>query len=369
MDERTAARGHRAERIQGSPNFRDGVVQNILPTPRMENPFEAGNLGRMLQAGAEYLRPGVERVPRQAPPTVLPDVGAIARRPPGLHVTWLGHSTMLIGIDGALFLTDPVFSRRASPVQWAGPARFHAPPLALDQLPALDGVLLSHDHFDHLDREAILALARRGGRLFVPLGVGQALLDWGIPPAQVQELDWWEHVEVAGVELHAAPARHFSGRSPRMSNRTLWMSWALLGPQHRAWFSGDTGPFDAGVAEIARRYGPLDMAMIETGAWHPAWGDIHLGPQQAVRMHRLLGAKALLPVHWGTFNLALHAWDEPILHIQELAARYELGLLAPLAGQTLRADAPFVAEPWRSRWLRWREQAPEAARLLEAERA
>ncbi|MCA9659618.1 MAG: MBL fold metallo-hydrolase [Myxococcales bacterium] len=355
MDASEAARGLRAERIQGSTNFKGGIVQNIEPTP------PTGDLGKMLRTSLEYFQSGVERVPREAPPIVAPDVAAIAARQPGLRVTWLGHSTMLVAIDGALFLTDPVFSRRASPLQWLGPARFHAPPLGLDELPPLDGVVLSHDHYDHLDRAAVLRLAARGETFYVPLGVGDHLTRWGIAPAQIVELDWWERIEVAGVELHAAPARHFSGRSALGSNRTLWASWAFVGPRHRAWFSGDTGPFDAGVREIARRLGPFDLAMIETGAWHPSWGHIHLGPQQAVRMFRLLGARALLPVHWGTFNLALHAWDEPIIHVQELAA--DAALLAPIAGETLRPDAPRVAAPWRERWQRWRAESPDVDRL------
>jgi L-ascorbate metabolism protein UlaG (beta-lactamase superfamily) len=272
---------------------------------------------------------------------------------------------MLVAIDGALFLTDPVFSKRASPLQWMGPARFHEPPLALDRLPPLDGVVLSHDHYDHLDKAAVLQLAKTGVTFYVPLGVALHLTSWGIPPAQLVQLDWWERVEVAGVELCAAPARHFSGRgAPGTGNRTLWASWAFLGPKHRAWFSGDTGPFDDGVQEIARRLGPFDLSMIETGAWHPAWGNVHLGPHQAVRMHQLLGARALLPVHWGTFNLALHAWDEPILHVQELTASASAALHGPIAGDTLHHDAPGVAAAWRERWQRWRDAQPDAAAQL-----
>jgi L-ascorbate metabolism protein UlaG (beta-lactamase superfamily) len=359
MDDTELARGTRAERIQGSENFKNGVVQNVLPTPQVEN------VGQMLGTALEYFQRGVERVPRTPPPIITPDAAAIARRPPGLHITWLGHSTMLVAIDGALFLTDPVFSRRASPVTWTGPTRFHKPPLALDELPPLDGVVLSHDHYDHLDKAAVLRLARTGVRFFVPLGVGGHLTGWGIPPAQIVELDWWDRVEVAGVELCAAPARHFSGRgAPGTGNRSLWASWAFLGPHHSAWFSGDTGPFDEGVKEIARRLGTFDVAMIETGAFHPAWGNVHLGPQQAVRMHNLLGARALLPVHWGTFKLALHAWDEPIIHVQELSRSADVALLGPVAGQTLRHDDPRVAPAWRERWSRWRDDAPDVASAL-----
>ena len=364
MDACERAAGLRSERIQGSPNFRDGVVRNILPTPRMDRPFAVDNLARMGRTSLEYLDRSVQRVPAVAPPILRPDTAEIARRAAGLRVTWLGHSTMLVAIDRALFLTDPVFSKRVSPLSFAGPARFHAPPLALDALPPLDAVVLSHDHFDHLDRSAVLALARTGVPLVVPLGVGKVLAAWGIPVGQVTELDWWESKEIAGVELHLTPARHFSGRGPGLMNRTLWGSWAFIGPEHRSWFSGDTGPFDDGVRDIGARFGGFDLAMVETGAWHPSWGEIHLGPVQAVRMHGLVGAKALMPVHWGTFNLALHAWDEPVIHVQELMASRATALLAPLAGGTVDPIRPHVAEAWRDRWQAWRAGDPDLAFLV-----
>lgn len=363
MERAAYAAGRRTERILSSPNFRDGVVRNILPTPRMERPWALDNLTRMGKTSLEFLDRGVERVPRTPPPVVTPDVEEIARRAPGLRITWLGHSTSLVAIDGALFLTDPVFAKRVSPVPFAGPARFHAPPLSIGALPPLDAVVLSHDHFDHLDKAAVRLLAGTGVPLVVPLGVGGALAAWGIPDGQVTELDWWESVEVGGVELHLTPARHFSGRGPGRMNTTLWGSWAFIGPRHKAWFSGDTGPFDAGVREIGDRFGGFDVAMIETGAWHPAWDEIHLGPLQAVRMHELVRARALVPIHWGTFNLALHAWDEPILHVQELMENRSSALLAPVAGGTVAPDHPHVAPAWRDRWMEWRETDPDLSAL------
>ena len=309
----------RAARIAASANFEDGVVKNIVATPKMEKPFALENMRGMLGTATEYLK-RVERVPKVAPETVRPQVDEIAKREAGLRVTWLGHSTMLVAIDGALVLTDPVFSERVSPVSFAGPKRFYAPPLALDELPPLDAVVLSHDHYDHLDKHAILQIAKHEVPLFVPLGVGHDLESWGIPSAQIVEHDWWDKSVIPGtdVEVTFAPSRHFSGRNPTKSNRTLWGSWAIVGPEHRAWFSGDTGPFDDGVREIRKRLGPFDLSMVESGAWHESWGEIHLGPQQAMKMHELVGAKLMLPVHWGTFNLALHAWDEPIVHLMEL---------------------------------------------------
>ncbi|MEW5853777.1 MAG: MBL fold metallo-hydrolase [Myxococcota bacterium] len=334
--------GLRLERIQSSPRFIQGVAQNPVATEMLRD------VRKMLPLVREYFQGRREQEPSAPLPVVRPDLSRATARAPGVRVTWLGHSTMLVNVDGHLVLTDPVFSRRASPFQWSGPARFHPTPLTIDELPPLDAVLISHDHYDHLDHLSVLQLARRGHRFVTALGVGAHLEAWGVPAERIVELDWWESVDLGGLNLVAAPARHFSGRTSAGGNRTLWASWALVGARHRVWFSGDTGPFD-GVREIGARLGPFDLTMIETGAHHPAWGNIHLGPDEAARMHGLVRGGALLPVHWGTFNLALHAWDEPIVRMQQLAEQQSIPLLAPVAGETVDPRAPAVAAPWRER--------------------
>jgi L-ascorbate metabolism protein UlaG (beta-lactamase superfamily) len=217
---------------------------------------------------------------------------------------------VVLEVDGVRVITDPVFGERASPVSWAGPQRFHRTPVSIDTLPPLDAVLLSHDHYDHLCRESIVALAKRGVPIVTSLGVGHHLESFGVPHEAIHELDWHESFEVRGLTLTATPAQHFSGRG-LLRNKTLWSSWVLRTGRHRLFFSGDTGlthEFEA----IGRTYGPFDLVMLEVGAFHESWGDIHLGPENALAAFRMLGGGTLLPVHWGTFQLALHAWDEPV---------------------------------------------------------
>jgi L-ascorbate metabolism protein UlaG (beta-lactamase superfamily) len=298
---------------------------------------------------------------KRRPPAELPMLDprrlfAAAPRPEsGLRVTWLGHSTVLIEIDGYRVLTDPVWGPRSSPVSFAGPSRFHAPPLALDDLPALDAVVISHDHYDHLDYPTIKELAKREVPFVTSLGVGAHLEGWGIPVSRIQELDWWETAIVPGTGLRftAAPSQHFSGRSLFDRNQTLWSSFAISAHRHQVFFSGDTGLTDE-YSLIRERLGRFDLTMIEIGAWHPAWGNIHLGPENALRAHALLGGGALLPLHWGTFDLAVHPWDEPaetLVAAADRLSREEVTLVMPRLGGSLEPSqaASRPVDTW------WRE--------------
>jgi L-ascorbate metabolism protein UlaG (beta-lactamase superfamily) len=254
---------------------------------------------------------------------------------------------LLVEIDGARFLTDPVWGERASPLAFAGPRRFHRPPVSLDALPALDGVIISHDHYDHLDRNTIRALAYTRVPIITSLGVGAILEQWGIAPDQITELDWWESTEKRGVVITAAPAQHFSGRGIRDRNATLWSSFRLQGPGHAFFYGADSG-LTPEFAEIAARLGPFDAVALEVGAHHPAWGDIHLGPEGAMSAWQTLGGR-LLPIHWGTFNLALHPWDEPIETLLTLAGDLAPQLLLPRFGEPIEpseSGSAGAAVPW-----------------------
>lgn len=316
---------------------------------RFVNPIETPAAAPSLDLAKQYLFDKAERVPKDDFPIVRPEAGSLAPgRGEPLRITWLGHSTVLIEIDGKLVLTDPVLGPRASPVSWLGPKRFHPAPVEVEQLPPLDLILVSHDHYDHLDFPTISRLAHRETPWVTSLGVGAHLESWGVDPQRITELDWWESLDLSGLRVTATPSRHFAGRGPGSASETFWSSWALQGPKHSVWFSGDTGPWDEGFAEIGERFGGFDLSMIEIGAWHPAWGTIHLGPENALRVHELVRAKTLMPVHWGTFNLALHAWDQPIAHMLALVEQAGTQLLSPMMGQTVHREAG-VAEYWRAR--------------------
>ena len=328
--------------MQLQPRHDGKKYYNALPTA-VSPPSGYGALLRRYLTSKEEREPSAPLGPFQA------DAAALAAPVPAdaLRATWLGHSTVLLEIDGHRVLTDPVWAERASPTQLVGPKRFFAPPLPLAQLPRLDAVLLSHDHYDHLDEATIRTLASTGVPFFCPLGVGAHLRRWGVPAAHVTELGWWDAAQLApDFKLAATPARHFSGRGLLNRDRTLWTSWCLLGPHHKVFFGGDSGPFDEGFRQIGAAYGPFDLVMLEIGAADREWADIHLGPTAALAAHRLLGGGPLLPLHWGTFNLALHAWRAPV---QTLIAEAgpDVPLLLPAPGQRVDVrQGPLNAQWW-----------------------
>jgi len=336
-------------RLAASPHFVHGRFVNPEPTSLMAP-------SRWVWALREWLFGGQMRAP-VCPLPVAPDTAARLATPAatGLRVTWLGHSTTLVEIDGATILTDPIWSERASPSRWFGPKRFAAPPLALAALPRLDAVVVSHEHYDHLDEATVRALAARGVPFHVPLGIGAHLAAWGVPAAQIVEHDWWQEATLpAGVRLVATPARHFNGRLPGRTG-ALWTSWSIVGPRHRVFFSGDTGPTES-LREIARREGAFDVALIEIGQWNEAWGDIHLGPRGALDAFARSGAKVLIPIHWGTFVLAYHAWSEPAETLVTEAAKRGATVLTPRLGEPVEPAATPL--PATTAW--WRAYPPMA---------
>jgi L-ascorbate metabolism protein UlaG (beta-lactamase superfamily) len=336
---RSRADGARLERITASPRFNGRVFVNT-------HPVSSG-----LKEGVErptmrdFLCGGARRKP--SAPLPLVDPRDTWRRPPdsGLRVTWLGHSTLLIEIDDVRLLTDPVWGERVSPLAFAGPKRFHPPPVRLDALGPLDAVILSHDHYDHLDRPTIRTLARTEVPFITSLGVGAHLERWGVSPDRITELDWWEHADVRDVRVSAAAAQHFSGRGIKDRNTTLWSSFHLRGPRHSFLFGADSG-LTPEFSEIARRLGPFDMVALEIGAYHPAWGDIHMGPVNALGAYRMLGSGDFLPIHWGTFNLAMHPWDEPAETLVRLAPDANVPLVMPRLGQPIEPGRAGTVDPW-----------------------
>lgn len=323
---------------QRSAQFHDGKFQNPVAMQKQ-------TLSQLIRIGWTFTfsKPAYT-VPRQ----VIP-VRALSRSEllsaPDKTLYRLGHSTVLIKFAGEFYLTDPVFSERASPVQWAGPTRFHEVPIRIEDLPPIKAVILSHDHYDHLDRATILALAKKTGFFLAPLGVGDRLIDWGVNKGKVRQFDWWQEYELDGVVFVATPAQHLSGRGVTDGNATLWSSWVIMHGGVRLFFSGDTGYFP-GFKEIGARYGPFDFALLETGAYDTQWGDIHMQPEETIQAFLDLDSAWLMPVHNGTFDLGLHPWQEPFERITALAALHGIAITTPEMGEPLDLQHPHVGRHW-----------------------
>ncbi len=262
-----------------------------------------------------------------------------------VHLVRLGHSSHLLKLHGRYWLIDPVFGERASPLSFAGPKRFHAPPISVHDLPAIEGLILSHDHYDHLDAPTIEALNGRVQRYFVPLGVGARLQAMGVAAERIEEFDWWQAASHAGVALTATPAQHFSGRTLFDRNSTLWASWVIDTGTQRIFFSGDTGYFP-GLREIGRRAGPFDVALLENGAYDPMWPSVHLSPEETVQAFKDLGGKLLWSVHNSTFDLAFHAWRDPLERLAALAQAQAIALATPEIGEVVTLGKPRVNRAW-----------------------
>ena len=330
-----AATGQRRARMERSPQYRDGEFVNPLP---LWNDV-TGALAATLDASPYY-------VPDAPVPTVVPDTAALRSSPAsGLRVTWFGHSSTLLEIDGVRVLTDPFWGERASPLGWIGPRRWFSPLLALRDLARVDAVVISHDHYDHLDLATVTHLDSIGVTFIVPLGVGAHLAYWGVAAERIVELDWWERHRVGGIDVVSTPARHASGRQLLDRDHTLWTGFAFVGPTHRAWYSGDTGLFPQ-LTEIGERLGPFDLTLIESGQYHRAWPDWHLGPEQAVQAHRMVRGTVMLPVHWALLALAPHGWTEPIERVRAEAARTGVQLITPAPGMSVEPTRDRVTARW-----------------------
>jgi L-ascorbate metabolism protein UlaG (beta-lactamase superfamily) len=337
------AKGARLERMQASPSWAGEGFRNVHPIlPGLRDQHAP------MPTWTEFFCTDGRRTPARPLPSMNPLEGWRRRPGSGLRATWLGHSTVLIEIDGIRLLTDPVWGPRASPLRLAGPKRFQPVPVPLRAMPPVDLVIISHDHYDHLDYPTIRALARSDVPFVTSLGVGAHLEAWGIAPERITELDWWESHDLPtrGVRVTAAPAQHFSGRTTKSRNATLWSSFVVRSERHGVFFSGDTG-LTTEYEDIRTRLGPFDLVMLEIGAWNAAWGDMHLGPENALKALALLGGSAFLPVHWGTFALGMHAWDQPAEVLLELGSRNGTRLVMPRLGEPVEpALASGRVEPW-----------------------
>ncbi len=331
--------GARLARIEKSPNYRDGTFHYPLETPML-----APDASYLTMARDFFFGKTANREPSAPLPSVKTDLKTLAGDSP--IVVWFGHSSYFIRIGGKNLLIDPVFSNRASPVQFVGTGSYPGTRVySVADLPPLDAVILTHDHYDHLDYETIRQLIPKTAAFHAALGVGGHLERWGISPQKITEYDWWESGQVAdGLSLVATPARHFSGRG-LTRGKTLWVGFVLRSATHTLYLGGDSG-YGPHFREIGERYGPFDLALLEDGQYDRQWPFIHMMPEEVAQAALDLKAKTLLPVHWGKFTLALHAWTDPIERVTQKARELNLPVTTPKIGEPVMVGGPYPSRPW-----------------------
>lgn len=344
--------GERQARIEQSPEWHDGEFTNPQPI----------SLSYLSAIRASLFDSSDTSSPDPALSISPTDTEVLAVPPnDGLRVTWFGHSSTLVEIDDLRVLIDPFWGEQSGPIGLLGTKPFYPAPVALADLAPVDVVLISHDHWDHLDQPTISAMRDWASTTFVvPLGIGADLERWGIAAERIRELDWWESTSIGEIELVATPARHASGRDPLRTGETLWSGWAVLAPQHRLWYSGDSGYFPD-LTQIGERLGPFDVTLIESGQYDPNWADNHFGPELAVQANALVGGELMIPVHWGLLNLAPHSWTEPVERVRAEAQCRDQSLLVLAPGVPTEPNAQAVAQQeqwWPAQSWRTAAEAP-----------
>ncbi|WP_299577890.1 MBL fold metallo-hydrolase [uncultured Sunxiuqinia sp.] len=336
-----APKEERLSRIQQSPNYSNGQFQNPVKTKMQIDDVPFFKLIK------EFLSNNENRIP-QSPIAVLPiEKSSFHQDPSEVSICWLGHSTLLIKIDGKLILTDPVFSQRVSPFSFLGTKAFaYSENYSLEDLPEVDLVLISHDHYDHLDYQTIKKLSNKKVPFLTALGVGAHLERWGIAPERITELDWGETFWLTNqVSLTATPARHFSGRGLTNRFSTLWASWVISGSSKRLFFGADSGYFP-GFKTLGGKYGPFDIAMLECGQYSPYWPFIHMSPEETLQAAADLKAQAVLPIHWAKYKLSIHPWTEPVERLLAASNQQQTTIATPSIGEIFTLDDTLPQKRW-----------------------
>jgi L-ascorbate metabolism protein UlaG (beta-lactamase superfamily) len=325
------------ERIRHSVNYRNGSFQNLSPTDVM---LKSSSMWMIFK---DFLNKPKTVSPSTTIPSVKTDLFSLNSEP---TVIWFGHSSYFIRMAGMNLLADPVFSGHASPFSNMIRSFKGSDVYTIDDLPPLDIILITHDHYDHLDYKAIGKLQSKTRLFYTGLGVGRHLRNWGVDPDKIVELDWWETSREKDLQIISTPARHFSGRG-LVRNKTLWTSFVLVSNTHRLYVGGDSG-YDHHFREIGEKFGPFDLVMLDCGQYGSNWPLIHMRPEETVKAAKDLKAKLLLPVHWGKFALANHPWNEPVDRVVKYAADERMPVTTPLIGEPV---IPGQSHPTREWWM------------------
>ncbi len=328
--------GERLKKIQSSPNYKDGAFQNISKTNAMA---EDASFCKMMK---EFLNKPKNAVPQGSLPSVKTDLKKLNNAEP--IIVWFGHSSYLIKINNKTILVDPVFSGNAAPVSFMVKAFKGADVYSVEDLPAIDILLLTHDHYDHLDHKTVIKLQGKVKKIVCSLGLGSHLEHWGISKTKINELDWFETFTDEGLSFTATPARHFTGRGIKRG-QTLWSSFVLKTKDNNLFLGGDSG-YDKHFKEIGEKFGPFDLAILESGQYNKSWPNIHMMPEETVQASVELKAKILLPVHWAKFSLAMHAWDEPINRILKKAGELKVTVTTPQIGEPVILGSALPKNLW-----------------------
>ena len=325
----------------GHYDAKEGKFVNLLPTRELTGGSTVGVMWNFLFHKSAQAAP-----PGPLPQQPLDSLAITQKTPEMVRVTWFGHSASLLEIAGQNILLDPMLSVKMGPVRWATPKRYNST-LAItpEKLPYLAAVLISHDHYDHLDYETIEKIKDKVGQFYVPLGIGPHLRAWGVPRNRITEMNWGDSVRLPNLTVRCTPSRHFSGRGLTNRNSTLWCSWVVQGASKRVFYTGDGG-YGPHFAAIGRQFGPFDLALVECGQYNTGWAEIHMKPEQSVQAARDVRAAVMLPVHWGAFTESLHAWNEPVQRATAEAARLGQVITTPHLGEPITLGAKLPQERW-----------------------
>ncbi len=326
------------ERISKSPNYGDGQFLNLIET-------KMGSFSEMMGTMPDFIY-GENQEPSDTLPVRFGENG-IEANDSTCFITWYGHSAFLFEMDGKRILIDPMLGETAAPVSF-GSSRFpYEMPIPIEELTDIDMLILSHDHYDHLDDESIIKLKDEVAHFYTALGVGSHLKSWGVAESQVTELDWWQNTQIDDISLIACPARHFSGRALTDQSKTQWASWVIAGSKHNIYFSGDGG-YGPHFTEIGQKYGPFDLALLECGQYNEAWKAIHMMPEESVKAGIDVNADVIMPIHWGAFKLSVHEWTEPVKRFKAASQKQQANMIHPFIGERFELGKDFPQEEW---WL------------------